>query len=253
MKISIITLFPEIFDCLKYGVVSNAFSNETISLELVNPRDYATDAHRSVDDRPYGGGPGMVMLYEPLAKCMNHIQNGPACKQRTIYLSPQGQPLTQTKVKELADLDSLNLIAGRYEGVDQRFIDNYVDEEISIGDFVLSGGEIPALTLIDAIARLQPGVLGSDLSAENDSFSNGLLQGPAYTRPEEIDGKTVPSTLLSGHHEAISRWRRKESLGITWQKRPNLIKRRVLNAQDKALLDEFKRERSTPDEEIENV
>lgn len=231
MNIDVITLLPEIFDALKWGVTSKALLNQSITLNTWNPRHYTSNTHNTVDDRPYGGGPGMVMLYEPLAKTIIDIHSKRE-QTHTVYLTPQGKPLTQTDVVRLSKLPQLTLLCGRYEGIDQRLIDDYVDEEISLGDFILSGGEIPAMSMIDAVARLMPEVLGCSHSAEQDSFSNGLLEGPCYTRPEVVNGRTVPSVLTSGNHRAISDWRRKESVRITWQRRPDLIKRHILSPDE---------------------
>lgn len=242
MKFDVISLFPEMFAAFNYGVVGRAIKKELVQLQIWNPRDYTADTHRTVDDRPYGGGPGMVMLYQPLADACQAAKMSSHAPSKTIYLSPQGKPLTQDAVSEFAKSTRLILICGRYEGVDQRFIDDCVDEEWSIGDYVLSGGELAASVLIDAVTRLLPGALGHDLSAAQDSFTEGLLDYPHYTRPEEIQGKPVPKVLLSGDHAAINRWRLKHSLGSTWQKRPDLIKRRVLSSQEQKLLDEYIKE-----------
>lgn len=226
MNIDLITLFPEIFNALDYGIVGRAIERKLIAINAWNPRDYTTDVHRTVDDRPYGGGPGMVMKYEPLADAIKAAQASHAQKPLTIYLSPQGSRLTQPDVKHFAEQTNLILICGRYEGIDERVIEKYVDEEWSIGDYVLSGGELPAMVLIDAITRLLPGALGHELSAEQDSFSESLLDCPHYTRPEQVDGMSVPPVLLSGDHAAISRWRHGKSVEKTWQMRPDLIKSR---------------------------
>jgi len=238
MNIALITLFPEMFDALKYGIVSRALEKKLLNLKFYNPRDYTHDVHRTVDDTPYGGGPGMVMKYEPLhdailAAKKNHIT------AKVYYLSPQGKPLTQDRICELVKETEMILIAGRYEGIDQRFIEAHVDAEYSIGDYVLTGGELPAMVIIDAITRFLPGALGDEDSAAQDSFMNGLLDYSHYTRPEKIDGRGVPDVLLSGNHELIRQWRLKQSLGKTWQKRPDLVKRRSLNAEERQLLDEY--------------
>jgi len=233
MNFAIVTLFPEMFAALtEYGVVGRAFREGVTSLQCWNPRDFTTDKHQTVDDRPYGGGPGMVMRVEPLAAAVNAAkasllkQGQPEAK--VIYLSPQGKRLDQNAVKAFAKGRSLILIAGRYEGVDERFIQQYVDEEWSIGDYVLSGGELAAMVLIDAVVRHLPGVLGHELSAEQDSFSEGLLDYPHYTRPEtflnaEGEAQTVPEVLLSGNHEMIRRWRHQQSLTRTSERRSDLL------------------------------
>jgi tRNA (guanine37-N1)-methyltransferase len=232
MNFNLISLFPEMFDILRFGVVRRALETQSIVLEHHNPRDYTTDKHRTIDDRPYGGGPGMVMLYQPLKDTVDAITN----KGPVIHLSPQGKPLEQADIKRLASLESLTLLCSRYEGVDERFIQSEVDEEFCIGDFVVSGGELPAMMLIDAVARLLPGTLNGTESAEQDSFSDGLLDCPHYTRPEVINGTNVPKVLLSGDHQAINAYRSKEKLIRTWQKRPDLIKRRVLTDEEQSVL-----------------
>lgn len=223
-------------------MVGRAIKNELITLDVWNPRDFTHDRHRTVDDRPYGGGPGMLMKVQPLQDAIHAAKqkaNELKGETRVIYLSPQGSTLNHAKVKELASCQNLICIAGRYEGVDERLIEAEVDEEISLGDFVLSGGELPALTLIDAVARLIPGVLGHSESAVEDSFVEGLLDCPHYTRPELFDGKPVPEVLLSGNHEHIRQWRLKQSLGRTWQRRPDLIEGRELSEEEKELLASF--------------
>ncbi len=238
MNFNLISLFPAIFDALHYGVIRRAFESHSITLHHYNPRDYTHDAYHRVDERPYGGGPGMVMLYQPLKDTLDAIQNrGPV-----IHLSPQGRPLQQADIKRLATLESLTLLCSRYEGVDERFIASHVDEEYCIGDFVVSGGELPAMMLIDAVARLLPGTLNDAQSAEQDSFSDGLLDHPHYTRPEVVNGMNVPKILQSGNHQAINTYRHKEKLIRTWQKRPDLIKRRVLTDEERSVLDQLKGE-----------
>jgi len=249
LKIRLVTIFPEMFNALHYGIVGRAIRDQLVEISYSNPRDFATDPHHTVDDRPYGGGPGMVMKFEPLAKAVQAAKKQLGPKSRVIHLSPQGKTLTQEGVHELLAKQSLILIAGRYEGIDERVIEQMVDEEWSVGDYVLSGGEIPAMTLIDAMTRLIPGALGHEESAPQDSFSSGLLDHPHYTRPESIAGQAVPNVLLSGDHSAIAQWRLKQALGRTWQRRPDLIKRRSLTKQEKELLDEFIIQNS-PDEEI---
>ncbi|PIZ04428.1 MAG: tRNA (guanosine(37)-N1)-methyltransferase TrmD [Gammaproteobacteria bacterium CG_4_10_14_0_8_um_filter_38_16] len=238
MRFDIITLFPEIFDALKNGITGRALTQELIKIKCWNPRDFTDDPNKRIDDRPYGGGPGMVMAYLPLHNAIVAAKNDSPQQARVIYLSPQGKLLTQAKMRECAKTPEkrLILIAGRYEGIDERVIQKHVDEEWSIGDYVLSGGELPAMVLIDAITRLLPNALGDADSAAQDSFENDLLDHPHYTRPETIDGLTVPTVLQSGDHAAINRWRRKESLGKTWQKRPDLLKRRILNEDERNLL-----------------
>jgi len=230
MQFDIITLFPEMFTALtQSGITRRAFEQDRCNLSLWNPRDFTQDRHRTVDDRPYGGGPGMVMLAKPLEdaiKAAKTRQIGAGLAQpRVVYLSPQGKPLTHERVTQLAQEPGLVLLCGRYEAVDQRLLDRCVDEEISMGDFVLSGGEIPAMALMDAIIRLLPGALHDEESARNDSFVNGLLDCPHYTRPEEYQGATVPEVLLGGHHAEIERWRRERALAATLEKRPDLIDR----------------------------
>jgi tRNA (guanine37-N1)-methyltransferase len=238
VHIHIVTLFPEMFEPLQHGVIGRAQRKNLLNLHYHNPRDFTHDVHHTVDDRPYGGGPGMVMKFEPLQHAIQQAKLQ-ASNAPVILLSPQGKPLTQTKLQQFANLPQLILVAGRYEGIDERFIETFVDEECSIGDYVLSGGEIPAMVVIDGITRLLPHVLNDEQSAEQDSFSQGLLDHPHYTRPEEIIGKKVPDVLLGGNHQAIARWRLKQSLGKTWQKRPDLIKMHTLSKEELALLDEF--------------
>lgn len=245
MQFDVITLFPEMFTALtQSGITRRAFEQERCTLSLWNPRDFTQDRHRTVDDRPYGGGPGMVMLAKPLedtitAAKARQTESG-LTPPRVVYLSPQGKPLTHHRVTELAHEPGLVLLCGRYEAVDQRLLDRCVDEEISVGDFVLSGGEIPAMALMDAIIRLLPGALHDEESAQNDSFVNGLLDCPHYTRPEEYQGATVPEVLLGGHHAEIEKWRRERALEATLKKRPDLIDRAraagLLNRTDEKFL-----------------
>jgi tRNA (guanine37-N1)-methyltransferase len=242
-----VTLFPEMFDALtRSGITRRAFESGVYELVLWNPRDFSSNAYRSVDDRPYGGGPGMVMAPDPLEKALKAArQRQRSCgvrESRVIYFSPQGQPLTDAKVKELMAQQGLILLCGRYEGVDERLIERQVDEELSIGDYVVSGGELPAMVLMDAMIRQVPGVLNDADSAANDSFANGLLDHPHYTRPEVYEGLPVPSVLLSGNHAEIERWRMKQSLGRTWSRRPELLGGLSLTAEQSALLEEYKRE-----------
>lgn len=240
MRFDVISLLPEMFDGLRAGVTGRAIERGLAHLVLWNPRDYTQDVHRTVDDRPYGGGPGMVMKVQPLQDALEAAKAA-APSSRVIYLSPQGQRFDQPAARQLAGRDGLILVAGRYEGVDERLVDALVDEEWSIGDFVLSGGELAAMVMIDSITRLLPGALGHADSAEQDSFTDGLLDCPHYTRPEEILGRTVPEVLTSGNHERIRRWRLREALGRTWLRRPDLLEQRPLNDEEQQLLDEFKR------------
>ncbi len=249
MRIALITLFPEMASAVTgSGVSRRAVESGRLVLETVNPRDFTEDRHRTVDDRPFGGGPGMVMKVAPLEKALAEARRitGPA---KVIYLSPQGQPLTQAKVAELAEESALILLAGRYEGIDERLIETAVDEQLSIGDYVLSGGELPALVLIDAVTRLLPGVLGHEDSAAQDSFSGeleNLLDCPHYTRPESYQGHVVPEVLRSGDHQRIRRWRLQQALGRTWRWRPDLLEARRrapgLSEEEEQLLDEYIRE-----------
>ena len=243
-RYAVISLFPEMFNALTdNGVCSRAVKNGLVELSFFNPRDFTSDKHQTVDDRPYGGGPGMVMSVEPLAGALESAINWLGVDRKdvnVIYFSPQGRVLDNAKVVETSVNRHTVLIAGRYEGVDERFIEMYVDEELSIGDYVLSGGELPAMVLLDALFRRIPGVLGHKSSAEEDSFENGLLDYPHYTRPEVVDGKEVPSVLLSGDHKKIAQWRYEQSLVRTAKRRPDLIERVVLDeAQQAYLKDKF--------------
>ena len=243
MWIGVISLFPEMFRAItEHGVTGRAVKSGLLQIECWNPRDYTHDKHRTVDDRPYGGGPGMLMMVQPLRDAIHAAKQAAGDGAKVIYLSPQGRKLTQAGVTELATNQKLILVAGRYEGIDERVIQTEVDEEWSIGDYVLSGGELPAMTLIDAVSRLVPGVLGDQASAEQDSFTDGLLDHPHYTRPEVLDGLTVPEALTSGNHEVIRRWRLKQSLGRTWQRRPELINNLALTDEQESLLAEYVRE-----------
>lgn len=240
MRIDVVTLFPEMIENVaRFGVTGRAAESGSLDLRTWNPRDYATDKHRTVDERPYGGGPGMVMKVEPLTDAVQDARASSGKRFRTVYLSPQGRRFTQAVADELADEPGLILVAGRYEGVDERFTEREVDEEISIGDYVLSGGELAAMIVVDAIARLLPGVLGDADSAKEDSFVNGLLDCPHYTRPEDIDGRKVPKVLLDGNHAEIRRWRLMQSLGRTWERRPDLLDAIELTDEQKKLLDEY--------------
>ena len=243
MWIGVISLFPDMFRAITdFGVTGRAVKRGLLEINLWNPRDFAHDKHRTVDDRPYGGGPGMLMMVQPLRDAIQAAKQAAGDDVKVIYLSPQGKKLTQSGVAELAQHQKLILVAGRYEGIDERVIQSEIDEEWSIGDYVLSGGELPAMTLVDAVSRLVPGVLGDMASAEQDSFTDGLLDCPHYTRPENLDGVMVPDVLLSGNHEHIRRWRLKQSLGRTWQRRPDLLEARALSREEADLLAEFQRE-----------
>lgn len=252
MRIDVISIFPQMFEAVSvYGITSRALKAGIVSLQVWNPRDYATGNYRRVDERPYGGGPGMVMQPEPLVQALRaaraaqgHIS--PATK--VSYLSPQGRKLDHAGVMELVARPGMILLCGRYEGVDERLLATEVDEEWSIGDYVLSGGELAAMVMIDAVARQLPGVLGDEDSAEQDSFVAGLLDCPHYTRPEEYAGKRVPEVLLSGDHEKIRRWRLKQQLGRTWLRRPDLLTQLELTAEQKQLLEEFQREHTVEPE-----
>jgi tRNA (guanine37-N1)-methyltransferase len=225
VRFDVITLFPEMFKALtESGVSRRALQSELYQIKTWNPRQFTTDRHKTVDDRPYGGGPGMLMMYQPLKDTLTAIKSEQQAKPHVVYLSPQGQPLTQVKVEQLAQLESVTLLCGRYEGVDERLLATEVDEEISIGDFVVSGGELPAMMLMDAAIRLLPGALGHNQSAEQDSFSDGLLDCPHYTRPEVVDGMAVPKVLLEGNHAKIDAWRQAQKLERTQQRRPDLLK-----------------------------
>lgn len=240
MRIEVVTLFPPMFEALRCGgVTGRAIKRGLLQLDCLNPRDFATDRHRTVDDRTYGGGPGMVMMVEPLRSTIRAARERCGAGASVIHLSPQGRRLDQAGVRELSQRDALVLVAGRYEGVDERLLESEIDEEWSIGDYVLSGGELGAMVMIDAVTRLLPDALGHQDSAEQDSFVDGLLDCPHYTRPEQIDDMAVPAVLLSGDHQAIARWRLKQSLGRTWLRRPDLLQCRELSSQERGLLDEF--------------
>ncbi len=238
MRFDVITLFPEMFRVMEQGVTGRAVQRGLVGLHCWNPRDYTTDVHRTVDDRPFGGGPGMLMKYAPLMSALRDVSRS-APDSRVIYLTPQGRRLDQRSARTLATYPGMILIAGRYEGVDERFVEAHVDEEWSIGDYVLSGGELPAMVLMDSVTRLLPGVLGHEDSARQDSYMDGLLDCPHYTRPEIVDDLPVPAVLTSGDHAAIRRWRLRESLGRTWLRRPDLLKNRSLSNEERQLLDEF--------------
>lgn len=245
MQIAVVSLFPEFVEQVgQFGVVGRARERDLLSLHLENPRDFADDVHRTVDDRPYGGGPGMVLKYEPAAKAIHAAKGHLPVDCPVVCLSPQGRTFDQAAAKRLAALPGMILLAGRYEGIDERLVDLEVDEELSLGDFVLSGGEIAAMAVIDAVARLLPGVLGDDESAAQDSFMDGLLDHPHYTRPESVEGRDVPAVLLSGDHARIARWREKQALGRSYLRRPDLVEKLDLSDEQKALLDEFLKEQA---------
>lgn len=250
LQFDVVTLFPPMFDAIsKHGITARALENRIYELALWNPRDFTTDNHRTVDDRPYGGGPGMVMLAEPLEKTINAAktrqQQAGVAKPKVIHLSPQGKPITHEIVMQLAAEQGLVLLASRYEGVDERLLARVVDEEYSIGDYVLSGGELPAMVLIDAIVRQLPGSLGDADSAAEDSFVNGLLDCPHYTRPEEYAGQKVPEVLMSGNHAKIGKWRLKQSLARTRARRPDLLTARSLSKEESRLLAELEQEQDS--------
>lgn len=240
MWLGVITLFPEMFRAVTdFGVTGRAVKNGLLEVQTWNPRDFTYDRHNTVDDRPYGGGPGMLMMVQPLRDAIHAAKAAAGEGAKVIYLSPQGRKLTQQGVSELAQSSKLILVCGRYEGIDERIIQTEVDEEWSVGDYVLSGGELPAMTLIDSVSRLVPGVLGKQASAEQDSFSDGLLDCPHYTRPECLDGLDVPAVLLSGNHEEIRRWRLQQSLIRTLQRRPELFENLALTDEQTTLLAQF--------------
>ena len=246
MQIDVVTLFPEMFKILSdYGVTGRAIQRGIVDLGFWNPRDYSQDHYQTVDDRPYGGGPGMVLMMEPLREAIRKARHANEVPAKVVYLSPQGRRLDQADLKDMASRQRLVLVCGRYEGVDERLISAEVDEEWSIGDYVLSGGELAAMVCIDGITRLLPDSLGHADSASQDSFFQGLLDHPHYTRPEEVDGLRVPDVLLSGDHAAIQRWRDKQALGRTWLRRPDLLEKIELDAEKQQLLDEFIREHET--------
>lgn len=243
MRIDVITLFPDaLLGLTDMGVTGRAIRDGLVQLKVWNPRDFATNRHNTVDGRPYGGGPGMVMTVEPLGSAIRAAKQQQGKDVCVSLMSPQGRKLDQAGVKELVGRPGLILVCGRYEGIDERLIESDIDEEWSIGDYVLSGGELAAAVIIDSVTRFIPGVLGDEQSAEQDSFVDGLLDHPHYSRPEVAGGKAVPDVLLSGNHEAIRRWRRKQALGRTWQRRPDLLESKVLDKEAKLLLEEFCRE-----------
>ena len=242
LQFDVVTIFPAMFDAVaEAGVIGRARDKGIYQLVAWNPRDFAQNAYRTVDDRPYGGGPGMVMLAEPLERALDAVAKSGGSR-RTIYLSPQGRKLDHPRVMELVKEPAVTLLCGRYEGVDERLLARRADEEISIGDFVLSGGEIAAMALMDAVVRQLPGAVGDSASVIEESFADGLLDCPQYTRPEAYRGEKVPEVLLSGHHENIRRWRLKQALGRTWLRRPDLLEARSLNDEERLLLEEFRQE-----------
>lgn len=247
MRFDVVTLFPDMLHGLSgYGIQGRALEAGLVELVTWNPRDYTTDRHRNVDDRPYGGGPGMVMQVQPLVAAIRAARRAGE-RAPVIYLTPQGARLTQARAHALARTGRAILVTGRYEGIDERVIRLEVDEELSIGDYVLSGGELPALVVMDAVTRLLPGALGAAESAQEDSFMDGLLDYPHYTRPEQVEGLAVPAELLGGNHEVIRRWRRKQALGRTWLRRPDLLAQLQLDTVQQALLDEFIQEHEAGD------
>ena len=243
MRIAVVTLFPQMIRAASsVGVLGRALQREICRLQCFDPRDYTTDAHRTVDDRPFGGGPGMVLKVEPMRSAMREAVRTLPQGSRRVYLSAEGLKFDQSKAREASGWPGLVLAAGRYEGIDERFIEREVDEQWSIGDYVLSGGELPALVVIDALVRLLPGTLGSAESALQESFSDGLVDWPHYTRPQVLDGHEVPAVLASGDHAAVKRWRLQQALGRTWLRRPELLERRGMSDEERELLEEFKNE-----------
>lgn len=239
-RFDVVTLFPDMVRAAaSYGVTGRAIERGIVKLSTWNPRDYTCDKHKTVDDRPYGGGPGMLMKYQPLHDAVSDAKRLAGESSKVVYLSPQGRPLTQSLLADYSNVSQLILVAGRYEGVDERFVQLDCDDEWSIGDYVISGGELAALIVIDAMTRLLPGVLGDAESAQQDSHMNGLLDCPHFTRPEQLQGLSVPDVLLSGNHADINRWRLKQALGRTWQRRPDLLEKMQLSAEQDSLLKEF--------------
>ncbi|MGI9237456.1 MAG: tRNA (guanosine(37)-N1)-methyltransferase TrmD [Woeseiaceae bacterium] len=246
MQFSVVSLFPDMIGAVAdFGIVGRALDRGLISVDLRNPRDFTSDTHRTVDDRPYGGGPGMVMKFEPLASALRASRASVPEGSPVVYLSPQGSVFDQAVARRYATLPGLVLLAGRYEGIDERLIESEVDEELSLGDFVISGGEIAAMAVIDAVARLLPGALGDEESALQDSFEGGLLDFPHYTRPEVVEGRSVPDVLLSGDHAKIARWRQKQALGRSHLRRSDLLERLDLDDEQQELLNEFLKEQRT--------
>lgn len=246
MKLGIVSLFPQMFDAItKFGVTGRAVTQGKLSLDYWTPRDFTMDKHQTVDDRPYGGGPGMVMKVEPLQQAIRAAKQQLGEHTKVAYMSPQGRKLDQQGLQELATRETMIFVAGRYEGIDERLISEEIDEEWSIGDYVLSGGELAAMTMIDGMARLLPGVLGDEESAQQDSFMDGLLDHPHYTRPERLADQSVPEVLLGGDHEAIRKWRLKQALGRTWLRRSDLLEAKSLSSEQSALLEQFIAEYNT--------
>jgi tRNA (guanine37-N1)-methyltransferase len=244
-RIGVVSLFPELVDPVtRFGVVGRARERGLLAVEHVSPREFTHDRHRTVDDRPYGGGPGMVLKYEPLRDAIRALRAKLPEGSAELALTAQGKPFDQAMATELAGAPGMLLVAGRYEGMDERIVEGEVPMEVSLGDFVLSGGEIAAAVIVDAVSRLLPGVLGHEDSSKEDSYMDGLLDCPQYTRPEAIDGMRVPEVLLSGNHEAVRRWRLKQALGRTWLRRPKLLAGRPLGPEERTLLEEFKKETS---------
>jgi tRNA (guanine37-N1)-methyltransferase len=245
MRITVVTLFPQMLrEALAHGVLGRGIERGLLEVDCIDPRDFATDAHRTVDDRPYGGGPGMVLRVEPLRTALRAAVARSPPGSRRVYLGADGRRFDQAMAREASRWPGLVLLAGRYEGVDERLLEAEIDDQWSIGDYVLTGGELPALVIIDAIGRLVPQVLGCAESAVQESFTDGLVDWPHFTRPPSLDGRTVPAVLVSGDHAAIERWRRRESLGRTWLRRPELLERRGMSAEERLLLEEFKIERA---------
>jgi len=243
MHINVVSLFPAMIrEQAAYGVGGRAVEKGRVQLDCTNPRDFTDDAYQTVDDRPYGGGPGMVLKYDPMSKAIEAARDSLPDGGRVVFLNPQGRVFNQDIAQEMSELSGLVLVAGRYEGFDERLIDRYADDELSIGDYILSGGEPAALVVMDAVMRLLPGVLGSEDSVAQESFMDGLLDFPQYTRPEEIEGRRVPGVLVEGNHALIKRWRLKQALGRTWLRRPELLQDRQLTEEEQVLLDEFKAE-----------
>lgn len=246
MKLGIVSLFPQMFDAItKFGVTGRAVTQGKLSLDYWTPRDFTMDKHQTVDDRPYGGGPGMVMKVEPLQQAIRAAKQQLGEHTKVAYMSPQGRKLDQQGLQELATRETMIFVAGRYEGIDERLISEEIDEEWSIGDYVLSGGELAVMTMIDGMARLLPGVLGDEESAQQDSFMDGLLDHPHYTRPERLADQSVPEVLLGGDHEAIRKWRLKQALGRTWLRRSDLLEAKSLSSEQSALLEQFIAEYNT--------
>jgi tRNA (guanine37-N1)-methyltransferase len=240
LRVGIVTIFKEMFCSLNYGITGRAITNKLIEINYLDPRDYTSDNYRRIDDRPYGGGPGMVMKFDPLKKAITSAKKVLGDKTKVVYVSPQGSTFGQEKARLLSKKSEIIFISGRYEGIDERLIETEIDEEWSIGDFVVSGGELPIMLMIDAAIRLMPMAMTDEESAKNDSFCDGLLDHPHYTRPESIDGLAVPSVLLSGNHREIEEWRLKQAIGETWLKRPDLLTNQALTELEKRLFLEFK-------------